>query len=132
MDAVMYDVYEPEAGPLADATLTQSERTWAMLIHLSGYAGYVLGPPAIFLTLILWLSKRDASGFIDDHGREAMNYSISIWLYSIIASVLIFVFIGCLILPVLLVFDLIIVLVAAVRASNGDYFRYPITIRLIR
>lgn len=118
-------------APSAEVAVPQPDRQYAMLIHLSGFLGYLLGPLAIVVTLALWLARKDESPFINDHGREAMNYSLSIWLYAAMATMLTIVAIGCFILPALIVFDIIVVIMAAVAASGGQYYRYPITIRFI-
>jgi uncharacterized Tic20 family protein len=118
-------------APDAEVAIPQPDRQYAMLIHLSGFLSYLLGPLAIVVTLALWLARKDESPFINDHGREAMNYSISIWLYAAMATMLTLILIGCFILPALVVFDIIVVIMAAVAASGGRYYRYPITIRFI-
>jgi hypothetical protein len=119
-----------DAGGL-EALVPQADRQYAMLVHLSGFLSYLVGPLALIVTLALWLARKEDSPFINDHGREAMNYSISMWLYAAIASMLTLILIGCFILPVLIVFDIIIVIIAAVTANGGRYYRYPITIRFI-
>jgi uncharacterized Tic20 family protein len=118
-------------GRLADPLVADGDRTYAALIHLSGFLGYLFGPLVIFITLALWLGRRHDSPFIDDHGREAMNYSISMMIYVLCAGVLTAVAIGCLILPALIIFDIVVMIIAAGRAGRGEYHRYPITIRFI-
>ena len=120
--------------PLAPATGAlpgSNERSYAMLVQLSGFLSYLLGPLALIVTLALWLARREESTFINDHGREAMNYNISMWLYATIAGMLTLVLVGCVILPALIVFDIVVVIMAAVAANSGRYYRYPITIRFI-
>ncbi len=126
----MSDFVNPPV-PMVDQRPTEGNRTYAMITHLSGFLSYLIGPFAIIVTLALWLARRNESGFIDDHGREALNYNISIWLYALAASILMVVCIGYLILPALIIFDIVIMIVAAVRANGGGYYRYPITIRFI-
>ncbi len=119
------------AGGAELAAADDRDRTYAMLIHLSGFLSYLLGPVAIVVTLAMWLARKDDSAFVDDHGREAMNYSISIWIYTILAGLLMFAVVGCVLLPALIIFDIVVVIMAAVQASSGEYWRYPITIRMI-
>jgi hypothetical protein len=116
-----------EPGPLA----SDGDRTFAMLIHLSAFLSYLVGPLAPVATLAMWLARRQESPFVDDHGREALNFAISIWIYTLIAALLVFVAIGCVILPVLVIFEVIVVILAAVKASSGGFYRYPMVIRLI-
>ena len=119
------------------------ERTWEIFTHLSSLSmlvgvpfGNILGP------LVIWLIKRDSSPSIDAHGKEALNFQISVMLYLIIATAvtvgLMLILVGFLLLPLLLVavivvpiLDIIFVVIAAVKASNGELYRYPLTWRLI-
>jgi len=75
--------------------------------------------------------KRDRSAFIDEHGREALNFQISVTLYAVVVGALCFVLVGFLLIPVLMGFHIVLMIVASVRASQGESYRYPLTIRLI-
>ncbi len=116
--------------------LPAEERNWAMLCHLSALLGFVLVPSAnVFAPLIVWLLKKNDSAFIDEHGRESLNFHISLWIYGLISSLLWFTII--LIPLVLLIWaaiylgGLIYSIIAGLKASNGEHFRYPLTLRLI-
>lgn len=114
-----------------EVNATEDERLWATFIHLSGLGGYVLPTASIIAPLILWLMKRKTSPFIDDHGREAINFQISILLYAIIAGVLITVCVGFVLLPAVLLLQIIASIAMAIRANGGEYVRYPVTIRFL-
>jgi uncharacterized Tic20 family protein len=108
-------------------------RTWNVLCHataLAGFfvpwAGHILGP------LIVWLAKRNDSPEIDEHGKESLNFQISMLIYNVIAGVLCLVLIGFVILAILHILNLVLVIVASIRASEGKFYRYPLTIRLIK
>ncbi len=112
---------------------TQQEKTFGMLCHLLALAGYVfwlfgniLGP------LIMWLVKKDTSAFVDDQGKESLNFQISITIYGLGAGVLSFVVIGIPLLFVIGIFDIVMIIIAAVQANNGVKYRYPLCIRLIK
>lgn len=109
----------------------EPERTYSMLLHLSQFLGWLIGPLSIAVTLVMWLAKKDQSQYIDDHGREAMNFTISIWIYTIIGIILAFFVVGICMIAALSVFEIVVVIMAAVRASSGGYYRYPMTIRFI-
>jgi uncharacterized Tic20 family protein len=103
-----------------------------MLVHLLSFAGFlfpffgnILGP------LILWLVKRESSTFIDFHGKESVNFQISVTLYGLAATILSFLGIGIPIGIALVVFDVVVVIMAAVKASSGELYRYPLSIRFI-
>jgi len=90
------------------------------------WAGHILGP------LIVWLAKRGDSPEIDEHGKESLNFQISMLIYNLIAGVLCLVLIGFVILGILHILNLVLVIVASIQASEGKLYRYPITIRLIK
>lgn len=108
-------------------------RMWAMFCHLGGLALFTSIPFAsVIAPLIIWLWKRDSSPYVDEHGKEALNFQISMAIYGVIAFILCFVLIGFLILPVLLITDLVFIVMAAIKANDGQSYRYPLTIRLLK
>lgn len=107
------------------------ETTWAVLCHLGGLFGAVIPPGNIILPLIIWMLQRDKLPFVDDQGREAINFQISVSIYAIICAILIFIAIGFFLLIVLAIFDLVITINAALQARDGVTYRYPMTIRFI-
>ena len=115
------------------STSSRDVRTWKVLCHataLAGFfvpwAGHILGP------LIVWLAKRSDSPEIDEHGKESLNFQISMLIYNVIAGLLCLVLIGFIILPILHILNLVLVIVASIQASEGKFYRYPMTIRLIK
>jgi uncharacterized Tic20 family protein len=122
----------PGQPPGSPAHLTPSaERNWAMAAHLSGFAAaYValgfLGP------LVVLLLAGDRSAFVRRHAVEALNFNLTWLIYIVVAAVLAIFLIGLPILLVLGVAYLVLVIRAALAASNGRDYRYPLTIRFIR
>ena len=82
--------------------------------------------------MIVWLAKRSDSPEIDEHGKESLNFQISMLIYNVIAGLLCLVLIGFVILFILHILNLVLVIVASIQASEGKLYRYPITIRLIK
>lgn len=122
------DEYELPPGFPSD-----SERNWAVFCHLGGFALYLL-PFAfghILVPLVIWLTKRHDSAFIEENGREALNFQISVTIYAIGAGALAFLLIGLPLLFALAVFQFVLMVVASVRASQGEVYRYPLTLRLL-
>lgn len=109
-----------------------AERNWAMLCHLSALLVYLLPYAHILAPLVLWLMKREESAFVNDQGKEALNFNISMMIYLTIAALFSCIYIGIPFLIGLGLFYLIIIIVAAVQANSGTFYRYPITIRLIK
>ena len=116
------------AGP------SRSERQWAMGCHLIALCGIVFPIPAANLLgpLILWLIKREDGAFIDDQGKESLNFQISLFLYALVCLFLAVIAIGILLLIPLALFGLVCVIIASIKASEGVAFRYPACIRLIK
>ena len=107
-------------------------RTWTVLCHASAllgvffhFMGHLLGP------LIVWLAKRHESVEIDAHGKEALNFQLSMLIYDAVAAVLCLVLIGIPILILLWIMNTIFVIIASLQASDGKLYRYPITIRFL-
>ena len=127
----MSEFVNPVTPPLGLAP-GDGERTYAMFTHLSSFLGYLVGPLVIIAPLVMWLIKKDESAYISDHGREAVNFNISLWIYMFVAGLLTLACVGYVMLPALFVFNIVIVIIAAIRANSGAYYRYPITMRFIR
>jgi uncharacterized Tic20 family protein len=119
--------------PTPVAAPTPEERNWAVLAHLSALLGFAIWGIGIILgPLIVWLIKKDTLPFVNDQGREAMNFQITVFLAGIVCTALIFVFIGFPLLIALSIFDLVFMIIAAIKASEGVAYRYPISLRLIK
>lgn len=103
-----------------------------MVCHLSALAGFIIPFGNIIGPLIVWLIKKDESPFVDDQGKESLNFQISITIYCIVAAILILIIIGIFLLIGLGILALVLIIMAAVKANSGEKFRYPLTIRLIR
>jgi len=108
-------------------------RTWAAFIHASAllgvffhFPGHLLGP------LILWLVKRDDAPELDAHGKEAVNFQISMLIYNVVAALFCLILVGFIFLAILWILNAILVIIAAIKASDGKFYRYPMTIRFIQ
>ncbi len=112
--------------------LTQDEKTFGMLAHLSALAGYIIPFGNIIGPLIIWLIKKDQSAWVDMQGKEALNFQISITIYAIVAGILTLILIGVLLLIAVGVFSLVMIIIASVRANNGEMYQYPLTIRFLK
>jgi len=109
----------------------KEERMWAMIVHLSALIGFVIPLGNVLGPLIIWLIKKETSPFVDRHGKEALNFSISVTIYAAISYLLVIVFIGALLLVALFVFWAVFVIMAGVKANEGNEFRYPLTYRFV-
>lgn len=107
-------------------------RNWAMWCHLSALGGYFVPLGGLIAPLVLWLVGRERDPFIDEQGKEAVNFRLTLLLYYLVGFLLIFVIIGFFLLAAVALFDLVLTIVAGVRASSGEHFRYPLTLRMVR
>jgi uncharacterized Tic20 family protein len=128
----------PQANP--DNAISAEQRQWAMFAHLSallglftGGVGCVIGP------LVIWLIKKETMPFVDDQGKEALNFNITV-----AASALILTVVGTILLVILVgflfyfavfllgIYWLVMTVIAAIKANEGVAYRYPFTLRLIK
>jgi uncharacterized Tic20 family protein len=109
----------------------RDERQWAMLCHLSAMLMYATGIGGFVAPLVIWLLKRDEMPFVADQGRETLNFQITIMLALCAAGILMWVLVGFVLLPLLLLFHFIVTILASVRASEGIAYRYPFCLRLL-
>jgi uncharacterized protein len=120
---------------------TDQGHNWGMFCHLSALLGLVwlhVGGPVVLPfghvlgPLLIWLVKKNDYPFVDQQGKEALNFQISMTIYGLLSSILVFILVGFVLLMGLAVVDVILVIIAAVKASNGESYRYPFTIRFIK
>ncbi|OME71549.1 orotate phosphoribosyltransferase [Paenibacillus sp. FSL A5-0031] len=112
--------------------LHKEEKTYGMLCHLLAFSGVVIPLGNILGPLIIWLLKKDQSSYVDMHGKESLNFQISNMIYSIISGLLIFVLIGFITTPLLFIFWIAFTIIGSMRASEGNGYRYPLTIRFFK
>jgi uncharacterized protein len=105
---------------------SRDETNIAMLAHLFGIFTGFIG------ALVIWLLKKDDSGFIGEEAREALNFQITLMVAYVVAGVLAFLLIGLVLFPILFVLNLVFCLMGAVSASKGKPYRYPFALRLLK
>jgi uncharacterized protein len=121
----------PPPPPGQQPMPADQERLWAMLAHLLSFvAAYLfLGFVAPLIVLLVFGPR---SAYVRAHAVESLNFNLTWLLYGIVGVILAFLLIGIPILIALGIAYLILVVIASVRANNGEFFRYPLTIRFIR
>jgi uncharacterized Tic20 family protein len=117
--------------------INKDARMWGMICHLAGLAGLVVPVIGCIVgPLIVWQIKKEEFPFVDKQGKEAVNFQISMSLYLLITALvwipLSFVCIGVLIPVAISILDLVFLLIAAIKANNGEHYRYPLAIRFIK
>lgn len=115
-----------EATSQPAATGQNNDRNIAVLAHVGGILfGFI---PA----LIIWLMKKDESPYVAAQSKEALNFQLFIALCFLVSAILIFLLIGILLIWLVWLTDIIFCIIAAVKASGGENYRYPLTLRLIK
>jgi uncharacterized Tic20 family protein len=109
----------------------QDSRTWGMLAHLSTFAGYVVPCGNIIGPLVILLTKKDQMPFVEKHAKEALNFQLSVFIYTIFSVMLACIFVGIFTMIAVLICSLIFPIIAAVKANEGVMYRYPLSIRFI-
>ena len=104
-----------------------------MLCHLTALSVFVGIPFGnILAPLVIWLMKKDVYPIVDVHGKESLNFQISMSIYGLVSLLLCFVLVGFILLPAIFITNLIQVIVASLRADKGEPYRYPLTLRFIK
>ena len=87
--------------------------------------------PVLLRHLIIWLLKREIHPYLDYHGRESVNFQITMHIAGVISGVLCFLLIGMLLVPLVILFNLVFVIIAGIKANDGVSYRYPLCIRFL-
>ncbi|MDR6224698.1 DUF4870 domain-containing protein [Desmospora profundinema] len=129
--------------------IPEQARTWGMLTHLLSLSCFIVPFGNFAGPLIIWLLKKEEHDFIDDQGKESLNFQISFFLYAIGLTIVLGVIglIGLFLLELFLIlfmglgfflgvaisiYWIVIVIIASIRANSGQFYRYPLTIRFIK
>ena len=122
--------------------ITQNDKNYSSLTHLSGFAGWLFPFGNIIAPLVLWMAKKNESIYIDEHGKAAVNFQISIIFYCFLLALLIIpitIFtLGLGLIAILIGFipavilKIALIISASIKASNGNYYNYPFTIEFIK
>ena len=135
--------YNP-APASVESGISAEERQWAMFAHLSALLGAMLtagwaGSIGCFIgPLVIWLVKKDTMPFVDDQAKEALNFNITVAIIFFVLFVLTLVTLGIgifLTLPLMVIVGiawLVFTIIAAVKANQGERYRYPMTLRLVK
>lgn len=108
-------------------------RLWAMIAHLSGFLGYFLPVIGSLIgPLIIWQLKRDLHPYVDEQGKEALNFQITVTIAALVSFLLMVVVIGFFLLSIVIVGAVVLMIIAAIKANEGVGYRYPFCLRLIK
>ena len=130
----MSEMNEPSVPPPAPegGGPSAEERQWGMFAHLSSLAGFIIPFGNFVGPLVVWLMKKDTMPFVDDQGKESMNFQITVFIALLVAGLTCLVGIGFFLLPLVGLAAAIMAILAGIKANEGVPYRYPFTLRLIK
>ncbi|GFM80442.1 orotate phosphoribosyltransferase [Pseudomonas cichorii] len=107
-------------------------RQWAMFCHLAAFGGFIFPFGNLLGPLIVWQLKKDSDPFLDSQGKEALNFQITVSIAMAVSMLLVIVVIGFPLLMLIGVGALVLTIIAAIKANEGQEYRYPFTWRALK
>ncbi len=139
-DSMRARMNDDPSPPVYPPTPPANERAWAMWCHMSALAAIPFPAfGAVVAPLIIWQLKRNESPLIDEHGKEALNFQLSVFIYLMVGAVAavggMFFCIGWVLVPFLIAIHyaaIVFGVVAGIKANEGLLYRYPLNLRLVK
>lgn len=118
--------------PVSAGEPNNEAKQWAFFAHLSALVGFIVPFGSLLGPLIIWQLKKNEMPFVDDQGKEALNFQITMAIAFVACCILMLILIGFLLAVIVGLVDLIYTIIAAIAANNGQAYRYPFNLRLIK
>jgi uncharacterized Tic20 family protein len=116
-----------------DSQASKDEQNWAMICHLSALAGFVIPFGNLIGPLVVWLMKKDTMPLVDQHGKEALNFQITVTIAALVCVLLMLVIIGVFLIFIVGIGALVMTIIAGIKVANGNLdYKYPFALRLIK
>jgi uncharacterized Tic20 family protein len=112
--------------------VSDEDRTWGSLAHLSALCGMVIPFGSLLGPFIIWRTRGQRTPFVGDQALEALNFNISVAIGFVACLVLVWLFIGILMVFALIIYWIVMTVIATLKAGEGHPYRYPIALRLIK
>ena len=128
------EVFDAESQGEQSSNLQQVDRqtrTWAMLLHFSLFLNYIVPIAGLIAPILIWQIKKDELPGIEVHGRNVVNFIISMLIYSVISILLCFFLIGFALLPILGLMAIVFPIIGGIKANDGIAWPYPMMIKFI-
>lgn len=119
--------YQPPMG-----LQTQEQKQMGMFLHLSQLLNLVIPFAGVIIPIVLWQTKKEEMPALDAHGKMAVNWMISSFIYTIVSIPLMFILVGFLTFFAVIIMGIIFPIVAGVKANNGELWEYPLTIKFLK
>ncbi len=124
---------DPTVNPPATRPVSKDEQNWAMFCHLAALAGFIVPFGNIIGPLVIWQVKKDTMPLVDQHGKESLNFQITVSIAVAVCLLLMLVLIGFFLLYVVGLVALVLTVIATIKVSNGEFdYKYPFAIRLLK
>jgi uncharacterized protein len=111
---------------------TPEQKQMGLFLHLSQLANIILFPVGIVLPIVLWQTQKEKIPALDAHGKMVTNFMISMTIYFFVSFILMFVIIGFLLIPALAIIGIVFPIIGALKANNGEFWEYPLTIKFLK
>lgn len=122
-----------ESNPLTPAPEPSKEaRQWAMICHFAAALGFIFPFGNLIGPLIVWQIKKDQDAFIDEQGKEALNFQITVAIAGIVCLLLMLVLIGFVLMGLLCIGTIVLTIIAGIKAGEGRPYRYPFCLRFVK
>jgi uncharacterized protein len=122
---------EPDQNPSQEPANGET-RTWAMILHLSLLSGLIVPLAGLIVPVIIYILKKDSLPGIVPHGHVVFNWMISALIYAVVSMVLIVIGIGILLLAALAILSIVFPIIGGVKASEGEVWTYPLSIKFLK
>lgn len=123
----------PQVSKEETPQVSKDEQNWAMICHLAALSGFVIPFGNIVGPLVVWLIKKDTMPLVDKHGKESLNFQITVSIAIFVCILLMLVLIGIFLIFIVGIGALVLTIIAAVKVANGELdYKYPLTLRLIK
>ena len=123
---------EPVESSSSDTGLSAEERQWGMFAHLSALVGFVIPFGTLIGPLIIWQMKKSEMPYVDEQGKEALNFQITVAIAIAVCILLMFILIGFLLMPIVGIGALVLTVIGGIKANEGNGYQYPICWRIIK
>jgi uncharacterized protein len=123
---------QPESTPGSSSGLSKDSLNMGMLCHLLALSGLIIPLGNVLGPLVIWLMKKDSDPYVDEQGKESVNFQISVAIYMFVSLLLMMIVIGFFLIFVVAIGSLVLTIIGAIKASKGEPWRYPLTLRLIK
>lgn len=111
---------------------TPEQRQMGLFLHLSQLASLVVPVAGIVAPIVIWQTQKDKIPALDAHGKMVVNWMLSELIYGFVSVVLMFVLVGFLTMLAVVVMGIVFPIVGAVKANNGEFWEYPLTIKFLK